>query len=442
MQTPAAFEYERATSVEGAIASLREHGSGARIIAGGHSLLPMMKLRLASPEHLIDINDLAELSYIREEGGEIRIGALTRHKDLLSSELLAEHLPVFRDAENVIADPVVRNRGTIGGPRDVAAGHDACRFGRSVRRRRRSRVDGLSQGPGRQYNRACRPPAGLTPYRSPAMKIVTWNINGIRARFGTFIALAGRKRARHRLPAGDQDRRRAVPARRDRGARLQRRDARPKRLQRRRDPVEAAVRRGDARPAGRSRRRACALHRRRVLDRARGHCASPRSICPTATRSGRRSSPTSCHGWRGWRTGQRSGLRWKSRWCWPATTTSFPSRSMPGIPENWVDDALFQPQTRQAFRRLSNLGFTDAVRVGHRCAADLHVLGLSGRRLAEEQRHPHRSPDAVAGSRRPARLRLDRKARPRLGKAVGPRAGGDGTGAVGAETTASGRSRE
>src|ERR671910_2368141 len=115
VQTPASFEYERASSVEGAIASLQKLGSGARVIAGGHSLLPMMKLRLANPEHLIDINDLTELSFIREEGGEIRIGALTRHKDLLSSDLLAEHLPVFRDAENVIADPVVRNRGTIGG---------------------------------------------------------------------------------------------------------------------------------------------------------------------------------------------------------------------------------------------------------------------------------------------------------------------------------------
>ncbi len=93
MQTPAAFEYERATSVEGAIASLQRLGPEARIIAGGHSLLPMMKLRLANPEHLIDINDLAELSYIREEGGEIRIGALTRHVDLLKSELLAERLP-------------------------------------------------------------------------------------------------------------------------------------------------------------------------------------------------------------------------------------------------------------------------------------------------------------------------------------------------------------
>jgi carbon-monoxide dehydrogenase medium subunit len=115
LQTPAPFEYERATSVEGAIASLQRLGPEARIIAGGHSLLPMMKLRLASPEHLVDINDLHELAYIREQDGEIRIGALTRHVDLLRSELLAEHLPIFRDAETVIADPVVRNRGTIGG---------------------------------------------------------------------------------------------------------------------------------------------------------------------------------------------------------------------------------------------------------------------------------------------------------------------------------------
>ncbi len=115
MQTPAPCDYERATSVEGAIASLQRVGPGARIIAGGHSLIPMMKLRLAMPEHLIDINDLEELDYIREAGEEIRIGALTRHVELLESELLAERLQVFRDAEEVIADPVVRNRGTIGG---------------------------------------------------------------------------------------------------------------------------------------------------------------------------------------------------------------------------------------------------------------------------------------------------------------------------------------
>lgn len=115
MQTPAPFEYERATSVEGAIASLARLGSDARVIAGGHSLLPMMKLRLASPEHLIDINDLTELCFIRQADDEIRIGALTRHVELLKSDLLARYYPVFADAEEVIADPVVRNRGTIGG---------------------------------------------------------------------------------------------------------------------------------------------------------------------------------------------------------------------------------------------------------------------------------------------------------------------------------------
>ena len=115
MQTPASFEYERATSVEGAIEALQRLGSEARVIAGGHSLIPMMKLRLANPEHLIDINDLHDLAYIREDRFGISIGALTRHVDLLMSDLLALHYPIFRDAEEVIADPVVRNRGTIGG---------------------------------------------------------------------------------------------------------------------------------------------------------------------------------------------------------------------------------------------------------------------------------------------------------------------------------------
>jgi len=115
LQTPAPFEYERATSVEGAIAALERRGPDARIIAGGHSLLPMMKLRLANPEYLIDINDLTELRYIRKEGNEIAIGAMTRHVELLKSDLLRKHFPVFHDAEMVIADPVVRNRGTIGG---------------------------------------------------------------------------------------------------------------------------------------------------------------------------------------------------------------------------------------------------------------------------------------------------------------------------------------
>jgi len=116
MQIPAAFDYERATSVENALELLQARGPEARLLAGGHSLLPMMKLRLAAPECLIDIDQLAgELGYIREDGGEVRIGAMTRHRELLDSDLLASRLAIFTDAERVIADPVVRNRGTIGG---------------------------------------------------------------------------------------------------------------------------------------------------------------------------------------------------------------------------------------------------------------------------------------------------------------------------------------
>ncbi len=116
MQVPAPFEYARATSVDHALELLTQLGDEARIVAGGHSLLPMMKLRLATPEYLIDINDLVgELSYLREDGDEVRIGAMTRHRELLESELLADRFPIFRDAERVIADPVVRNRGTLGG---------------------------------------------------------------------------------------------------------------------------------------------------------------------------------------------------------------------------------------------------------------------------------------------------------------------------------------
>jgi len=115
VQTPGPIEYERASSVQNAIELLEKYGPETRILAGGHSLLPMMKLRLANPERLIDINELDELSYIREADGEIRIGAMARHRELLESELLARHFPIFVDAETVIADPPVRNRGTIGG---------------------------------------------------------------------------------------------------------------------------------------------------------------------------------------------------------------------------------------------------------------------------------------------------------------------------------------
>jgi carbon-monoxide dehydrogenase medium subunit len=115
VQVPAHFEYQRATSVDHAIALLARFGSEARIVAGGHSLIPMMKLRLAQPELLVDVNELGELAGIHLERGELRIGALTRHAELLDSGLAGTHLPILHDAERVIADPVVRNRGTVGG---------------------------------------------------------------------------------------------------------------------------------------------------------------------------------------------------------------------------------------------------------------------------------------------------------------------------------------
>ncbi|MFI5954616.1 FAD binding domain-containing protein [Cryptosporangium sp. NPDC051539] len=115
MQVPAPFDYARAESVDDALTLLQRHGPESRVIAGGHSLLPMMKLRLARPEWLIDINDLFELDYLVEDDNTVRVGALTRHATLLGSDLIARRFPIIVDAEKVIADPIVRNRGTIGG---------------------------------------------------------------------------------------------------------------------------------------------------------------------------------------------------------------------------------------------------------------------------------------------------------------------------------------
>ncbi len=115
MQVPAPFDYERASSVDHALRLLDQHGEDARLIAGGHSLLPMMKLRLVRPNVVIDINDCVDLDYIIEDRDVLRIGALTRHATLLASDTVARLAPMITDAERVIADPVVRNRGTIGG---------------------------------------------------------------------------------------------------------------------------------------------------------------------------------------------------------------------------------------------------------------------------------------------------------------------------------------
>ena len=109
------FNYDSPTSLQEAIALLHQYGDDAKILAGGHSLIPMMKLRFASPTHLIDINNIPNLDYIREEGGYLKIGAMTREVDLEDSALIAEKYPIFMDATKLIADPQVRNFGTVGG---------------------------------------------------------------------------------------------------------------------------------------------------------------------------------------------------------------------------------------------------------------------------------------------------------------------------------------
>ena len=154
MQVPAYVEYEKATSVEHALALLARFGPEARILAGGHSLIPMMKLRLVQPETLIDINGLSELSYISVTDGELRIGALTRHAQLLDSALAGEHFAILHDAERVIADPVVRNWGTIGGSlcqadpsEDLSATFAALKASMTIRG-----PDGVRAVPAREFH--------------------------------------------------------------------------------------------------------------------------------------------------------------------------------------------------------------------------------------------------------------------------------------------------
>ncbi|MEY2457055.1 MAG: aerobic carbon-monoxide dehydrogenase medium subunit [Acidimicrobiaceae bacterium] len=120
---PAAFDYKRAATAEEAIALLGEHGDEAKLLAGGHSLIPLMKLRLATPSVLVDVGRLSDLSYVREAGDEIAIGALTRHLDLENSDLLGAQAPLLRHAAGQVGDPQVRHRGTIGG--SVAHGDPA-----------------------------------------------------------------------------------------------------------------------------------------------------------------------------------------------------------------------------------------------------------------------------------------------------------------------------
>jgi carbon-monoxide dehydrogenase medium subunit len=112
---PVGFAYARPDSVDDAVALLAEHGEEATVLAGGHSLLPVMKLRLAAPELIVDIGRLADLNYVRLDDDEVAIGAGTRHRDLEASELLAAEVPLLPAVVRTVGDPQVRHRGTIGG---------------------------------------------------------------------------------------------------------------------------------------------------------------------------------------------------------------------------------------------------------------------------------------------------------------------------------------
>ena len=126
---PVQFDYVRADSADAALAALAEHGDEAKLMAGGHSLLPMMKLRLAYPSVVVDIGRLSDLSYINDAGDHLAIGALTRHRDVEISDLVAEHAPLLAAATANVGDPQVRHRGTIGGSlahADAAADHPSA----------------------------------------------------------------------------------------------------------------------------------------------------------------------------------------------------------------------------------------------------------------------------------------------------------------------------
>ena len=112
---PAAFDYVVPRTLPEAVAELVKHGQEAKVLAGGHSLIPLMKLRLSTPSFLVDIGRIGNLSYIREEDGHIAIGALTTHHDIEFSDLLKNKLRLLTSAASQIGDPQVRNRGTIGG---------------------------------------------------------------------------------------------------------------------------------------------------------------------------------------------------------------------------------------------------------------------------------------------------------------------------------------
>jgi aerobic carbon-monoxide dehydrogenase medium subunit len=178
---PAAFDYQRATSVDEAVDLLARHGDDAKLLAGGHSLLPLMKLRLAAPEVLVDIGRVPDLSYVREDGDQVRIGALTRHHDVATSDSLRSRVPLLAHVAGQIGDPQVRHVGTIGG--SIAHGDPASDLPAALLALRATLV---ARGPGGEreipademftgfLETALRPDEVLTEIRVPAVDGAGW----------------------------------------------------------------------------------------------------------------------------------------------------------------------------------------------------------------------------------------------------------------------------
>jgi aerobic carbon-monoxide dehydrogenase medium subunit len=207
MQVPSHVEYERATSVEHALSLLSRPET--RIVAGGHSLIPMMKLRLAQPEVLVDINELTELAFIRRDGDQLRIGALARHADLLESAVAGELFPIFHDAERVVADPIVRLWGTVGGSlcqadpsEDLSAAFAAARATAVIRGRDGDRTVAVREfhlgpyetviGPGELLAEVRVPilPGTGSAYEKVARRVGDWSV----AAAGAVLHLDGRQK--------------------------------------------------------------------------------------------------------------------------------------------------------------------------------------------------------------------------------------------------------
>jgi carbon-monoxide dehydrogenase medium subunit len=197
VQVPAPFDYARAESVDDALSLLQRHGPESRVIAGGHSLLPMMKLRLARPEWLIDINDLFELDFLLEAPDSVRVGALTRHATLLDSEVMGRLFPIVVDAERVIADPVVRNRGTIGGSlcqadpaEDLSTVCDVLRAQAVIRGPGGERVIGMAELHRGPYETAVAQDELLTEIRLPVVPGSSSAYEKVERRVGDWAVVA------------------------------------------------------------------------------------------------------------------------------------------------------------------------------------------------------------------------------------------------------------